>query len=386
MHPSRVHRALGTASPVPNFRDRMHKRYGMNPILRKLCTLPTAPFREHAVIDFVRGFASRHRLGIREDVAGNILLQSRRAAPRWVLVAHMDHPGLIAGEKIAGRRIRAVFHGGVRASHMRGVPVVFYDGPRAVRGAVVSAKADDRGTATSLVAIARGRVAPGAPGMFDFHVARQRGTKLHSRSLDDTAGVAAALQVLLNSRRRRSGPAVAVLLTRAEEVGFIGAIAAAREARLLRKSDLIVSIECSAMQPYAPQGSGVVIRVGDKTSVFDWGLTYSLAKSAEAMVGTKRNFQFQRALMPGGTCEATAFGVYGFRAGAVCIPLGNYHNMVPGKRALAAEYIDLNDWQSLVELLTHATAVAPISAQLELRKGMEKRYMRHRRDLREPRG
>src|SRR5439155_12123216 len=120
---------------------------------------------------------------------------------------------------------------------------------------------------------------------------------------------------------------VAVFLTRAEEEGFIGAVAAVLKPALLRKSDRIVAIECSAMQPYAPQGHGVIIRVGDKTSIFNSGLTYFLTQQAAALQKKSRSFKYQRALMPGGTCEATVYDAYGYTAAAVCVALGNYHNM-----------------------------------------------------------
>ena len=34
----------------------------------------------------------------------------------------------------------------------------------------------------------------------------------------------------------------------------------------------------------------------------------------------------QRCLMSGGTCEATAYQLYGYETGGLCIALGNYHN------------------------------------------------------------
>ena len=45
--------------------------------------------------------------------------------------------------------------------------------------------------------------------------------------------------------------------------------------------------------------------------------------------------------MPGGTCEATVYDAYGYTAAAVCIPLGNYHNMDRGKKKIGPEYIDV---------------------------------------------
>src|SRR4028118_1698993 len=60
--------------------------------------------------------------------------------------------------------------------------------------------------------------------------------------------------------------------------------------------------------------------------------------------------RFQRALMPGGTCEATVYDAYGFKAASICVPLGNYHNMDKAKGRIGPEYIDLNDWASMVKL------------------------------------
>lgn len=327
-------------------------------------------------MEYVHQFAARHHMARTSDRWGNLLVQARPGKPRWVMVAHMDHPGLIAGKTIGNGRIQADFHGGVRASHMRGTPVVFFDKGRRTTGKIISAQANERGIATGVVVETNGPVTVGACGMFDFKVAHKRGGLLHSRSLDDTAGVAAALQVLVNVKNHRAGrgAGAAALLTRAEEVGFVGAIAAARDGALLHKNDLIISIECSAMQPSVPQGKGVVIRVGDKTSVFDWEMTYSLNKSAEALAKTQKGFTFQRALMPGGTCEATAFLAYGYRAAALCVPLGNYHNMVAGKKTLGAEYIHLNDWQNLVDLLTHITSSSEYYDSRDLRKSMDQRF------------
>jgi len=42
--------------------------------------------------------------------------------------------------------------------------------------------------------------------------------------------------------------------------------------------------------------------------------------------------------MPGGTCEATVYDVYGFTAGSICVALGNYHNMDREKMKIGPEY------------------------------------------------
>ena len=63
--------------------------------------------------------------------------------------------------------------------------------------------------------------------------------------------------------------------------------------------------------------------------------------------------------MDGGSCEATAFGAYGYRATSLSLPLGNYHNMVDidgvrgGSRParVAPEFVSLDDFHGLIELL-----------------------------------
>jgi len=63
--------------------------------------------------------------------------------------------------------------------------------------------------------------------MFDQGVGRFKGGKFFSRVCDDLAGAAATLTMLDEFHRKSSKPnaTVAVLLTRAEEDGFIGAVA-----------------------------------------------------------------------------------------------------------------------------------------------------------------
>lgn len=144
--------------------------------------------------------------------------------------------------------------------------------------------------------------------------------------------------------------AVAVLLTRAEEDGFIGALGSVLTPKLLKPNDRVVSIECSAAQPAALLGGGVTVRVGDATSVFDSTLTHFLTAQAKALADEDSAFKFQRALMPGGTCEATVFDAWGYQSAAACVPLGNYHNMDRDAGKLAAEFIDVADWRSMVRL------------------------------------
>ena len=46
--------------------------------------------------------------------------------------------------------------------------------------------------------------------------------------------------------------------------------------------------------------------------------------------------------MSGGTCEATAYQLYGYRTAALCVALGNYHNCGPNHQ-IAPEYVSVDD-------------------------------------------
>jgi endoglucanase len=230
------------------------------------------------------------------------------------------------------------------------------------------------------VAIVRVRrpVPSGIAGMFDLGTSRATGKRFQSRAIDDLGGLAAAL-AMLDTLARRKTPCestICLLCTRAEEEGFIGAIAAVTHAQLLKKTDRLIAIECSAMQPYAPQGKGVILRVGDFTSIFHSGLTYFIRQQAAALQERDKSFQYQRALMPGGTCEATVYDAWGYLAASLCVPLGNYHNMDVAKKKMAAEFIDLDDWNNMVKLFLqiarHGHEFQP--GHRALKKRVEQRY------------
>ncbi|HEV7299959.1 MAG TPA: M20/M25/M40 family metallo-hydrolase [Tepidisphaeraceae bacterium] len=322
-------------------------------LLTQVCSLPTAPFVESQVVAFVERFVKAHRsMSLQRDRFGNLLisLPGRSRGPRWVFTAHMDHPGFVAERMIDNRSLHARFHGGVLSTYVRGSRVRFFSGSDEIRGTVTDVVDGDRGyPATATVRVAQAVMA-GSVGMFDVGEGRIRGKRFHSRVCDDLAGAAAALAMLDQLSRKRPKSPVAVLLTRAEEEGFIGAIAASTDSKLLRKTDRLIAIECSAAQPYAPIGGGCIVRIGDRTSVFNSAISYFITQQAEALAKADRTFKHQRALMPGGTCEATVYDVYGYTAGSICVPLGNYHNMDKAKGKIAAEFIDVNDWDSMVKL------------------------------------
>ena len=182
---------------------------------------------------------------------------------------------------------------------------------------------------------------------------------IETHACDDLAAVAAACAAFDRLLKNTSARNVGLLFTVAEEVGFIGAIHAARN-RLIPKNARLICLENSRSFPHdSPIGAGAIMRVGDRLSVFSPALTNELSKLFTAHTKKTAGFQWQRKLMAGGACEATAFAAYGFESTCLCLPLGNYHNMseidavTSGKRPaiIACEFVAVSDFHSLVEML-----------------------------------
>lgn len=323
--------------------------------LTALTSIPTTSGREQGVVAWVERWAGRRPdLRCEPDRWGNLLLSSIHPPGRPLIVAnaHIDHPGFVA-TGVSGRNVTAEFRGGVRAEYFPDAPVEFFDRAGAAHPGRVEAF-----ESMSSIRVRFPRqtgLEVGDIGRWRFQAARLgvAGDRLRAHACDDLAGTAAALAALDVTRRDPELGHFAVLLTRAEEVGFIGAIGAARSG-LVPKSSAILSIETSRSFPDSPIGGGPIIRVGDFSSVFDADLTNRLT----ALV-RERGLTHQRRLMAGGSCEATAFGAYGYRATGLCLALGNYHNMGDlamveqgrGRVRVAPEEISISDFDGLVSLL-----------------------------------
>jgi putative aminopeptidase FrvX len=104
-------------------------------ILQQVCSIPTAPFVEQRVAQYVREFVkARPRLRISEDRFGNLLIElpakSRNDAARWVFTAHMDHPGFIVRRMRDSRTLEADFRGGVDKAYFPGAKVRLFEAER----------------------------------------------------------------------------------------------------------------------------------------------------------------------------------------------------------------------------------------------------------------
>src|SRR6185312_4111908 len=333
-------------------------------IAKRLMSHPSVPFHEHAVRAEVEAICREHGLEFKRDKFGNVIVRLR-TSPKlrpFVLAAHMDHPGFEIVRQISARSWLARFLGGVPDEYFRpGIPVRLIHGERggetpAVPGA---AKLGRRPSKKKEFELHAKRAMERMPEfavweLEDFAVRKGR---IHGRGCDDLIGVASILATLIELKQSRARVHVMGVIARAEEIGFLGAMAAAAESTL-PKNSLVVSLETSRELPGVKMEQGVILRVGDRTSIFDSEAMRFLAEVAADLKTKNKKLRFQRALMSGGTCEATAYQEFGFQTAAVCVALGNYHNCAEGRR-IAAEFVSLTDALSMVELLAAAAKQMP---------------------------
>lgn len=356
-------------------------------ILRDILTLPTAPFLEHAVLEFIRARCARlPQVTLATDRYGNILAHyshSPQSLTPLVFTAHTDHPGFVSITPMVRGVLRAEFRGWVEPDYFVGTPVRFWSDKKWVKGRVRKItqagelnKFTGRTPPPRELAIAvSGAVEPNSPGMWDLPDPGLDDDCVAARGCDDLAGAAGLLALLERLSRRRARAEVYCLFTRAEEVGFIGAIGAARLGTIPRGLP-VIAIETSKALSNAPQGAGPILRVGDRTSIFSPGLTAFCERVAAGLARRRKAFRFQRKLMDGGTCESTAFLTYGYDTTGICVALGNYHNMDERRRRIASETIDLNDWRSMVDWFEALVLDAPgyVPASADLRRRLDERF------------
>ena len=334
-------------------------------IVREVVSIPTAPFLERGVRDYIRAFAEARGLAHQEDAFGNAYVTYRRGRRRRPLVlgAHVDHPALVVAG-VEGDQLDLEFRGGIDASYGDGEPLALYrEGahePHA-RAVVTSVRADERGRLAGAEATVDGDasgVAIEDLALWDVTPCRFRGEIVHARACDDLAGAAAVLATLDRIAAERPNGHVVGLFTRAEEVGLLGASVAARE-RLLPEDALVVAVETSSMAAgRAEQGGGPIVRLGDAMHVFSPRMSQWMTALGGELRAEDETFAFQRKLMDGGTTEATSYDLYGYETGAACIALGNYHNAGPRGR-VRAETVHLGDLEGLVRLFVRMHETTP---------------------------
>jgi len=359
---------------------------GVLPLFRHLTSVPTAPFREAAVSAKALQWIREHlggRASVRR-VRGGFIVSYRGAGkgPSLCLAAHLDHPAFDL-LKVTRMGATARLRGGLPPHLLAGAAVEAFgkipkDNRPLARGVIGPRPQKDGGLWTI-----EWTEAPAKGAKADFAVLALPACEIEagwllSRSVDDLLGCAISLEAMRRLSKARAKVNLTVLLNRAEEVGFVGALDMLRSG-VLSRGDSYLSIESSRELPGSKPGGGPTIRLGDKATAFDPNLTALLDDAAEVL--RKRGTKVQRLRLTGGTCEATAYLAFGFEAGGVAVPLVNYHNGW-GADAVAPEKVRLSDVEGGVKLLVEAarlfgskTLRGTLMARLEKRHDSEKRSL-----------
>ena len=325
-------------------------------IMARLGAEPAVAFYEGGVASAISAILSEIPLPFTVDEFGNIIVRipgRSSEVPPLALVAHMDHPGFEAVTVLDGYLVGDALGGVPESSFDSGVPlqVLLADGKR------LSAETAGRHGAESqrqvLIKLDQPRDVPlPCPVVFDLPDFQLDGDIIRMRAVDDLAGCGSILAVLAGLAQQAADGDVYGIFTRAEEVGLVGARLMA-EAGTLPADTLVLSAESSRTLPGAEMGSGPVVRVGDARYTFDADAESALIRAREVLESRPQGFNVQRQLMSGGTCEASAFAMYGYRTTGIAYPLGNYHNGGEDG-AIEAEYIHVDDFMGGIELMMEA--------------------------------
>jgi len=354
----------------------------------EVTAIPTAAGQEWRVVDWVERWV-RNQKGLRlhKDRFGNVRIEQLKTSSREpiYITAHLDHPAFVVRKQLDEFRLEMEFRGGVDNAYFVGACIEVFDNEgNSYVGLIETLQPKAKPFKRVVVRLKKevaGILIEGDIARWKFPPPVVKNGILHAPACDDLAGVASALSALdLIKNVPRMGN-VGVLLTRAEEIGFVGAIAAAKH-RTVKKSSRLLCLETSRSFPESPIGDGPILRVGDKTSVFGPELTNKIS-----VIMGGQTMKWQRKLMPGGTCESTAFCSFGYLSTCLCLALGNYHNMKdidgvllhnkPAK--VAPEYISVDDFHGLVKMLVIVCKNLDTPSADTLKSGLEtrlKKYMK----------
>jgi endoglucanase len=320
-----------------------------------LASAPTVSYREHEVFLRIRRELERSGIPYATDRWGNLIARHRPARPKGrpvAFTAHADHPGLII-TSCHGRLAEARWLGGVQERFFRGSAVRVETAEGSVNGHVIAARPGPSGRIAWVRLRLDRTVPPGSIGGWDLEPFRIKGPWIHTKSADDLLGCAAVLSLMKEVGRTLPPFTIYGVFTRAEEEGLLGATALAAD-RLLPIETAVVVLETNKEIPSGRLGKGPIVRVGDRKSVYTPGVCQALHDAAQEAEKKARGFRFQRALMDGGICEATAFQAFGYESAGLALALGNYHNM--GGKGIDEEIVHGDDLWNLSSLLPFATA------------------------------
>lgn len=346
--------------------------------LLELLAIPTAPFRESLIRQFcserltewgVPHCEDRHGnllVGVDSLVAYRRLLKRRTDEPLRLFIAHMDHPGFHGQRWVSRGVLKVQWHGGSPVKHLNGARMWLADGAGYVGfGKLRKVRRHPQGYGMTEAEVllekaslaVADRPAKELYGAFAFRKpVWTSGKRIYTKAADDLVGVFAIMETARQLRKGiQQGVPFVGLLTRAEEVGFVGMVAHLESESLsqARRQVLAVSLEASRTLPGAVIGKGPVVRLGDRRTTFDPAASQLLTVTAEKVLKGR----YQRRIMDGGSCEATAATVFGVTTIGMTVPLGNYHNQgyeggadCPNPEGPAPEFVHQDDVEGMVKL------------------------------------
>jgi len=314
------------------------------------------------VLDGIRAELETAGISARTDAFGQLHARVSAGAAKRALVfaAHTDHPAFEIIEA-SGRTGKARVLGGFRQRVFPSeVAVTVHTDADA--GASFAAVLTDPVTdvaplhnSTTVCRIRADRpLAVGQFAMLDLPAADVEGDEIRMRAADDLAGCALIVQVLQGLRDEQAPHDVHAIFTRAEETGLYGARLAAED-QLLPRDAYVVSVEASRALAGAEAGQGIVVRAGDLHNTFSNEAERYLRVARERLA--ERGIPTQRALLVGGTCEASSFVRLGWTATGIALPNVNYHNAAPDG-GFAPEIVRLSDLLSGIALGIEASLAA----------------------------
>lgn len=349
-------------------------------LLKEILSTPSAPYREGQMVSLISRVLKEGGVPYFYDPSGNIvvgvssasqyraLLAKKSSEPVRIFMAHLDHPGFHGIKWKTPRKLEVKWFGGSPTRRLNGSKVWLSSGAGPVEygtfqnvvfakkvknihnlsidKAGVVFKNDQKVKATDFF------------GGFAFRKpVWQTGQLIYTKAADDLVGVFTIVSTALDlwKTKLKNRPPFLGILTRAEEVGLIGAIGHFQLGWLqaAKRNFIVVSIETSRALAGAVIGKGPVVRLGDRSTVFDPDALRVFREVANTVLPGAHQVK----LMDGGTCEASGAMAYGFACVGISVPLGNYHNQSieggPDSRGLsgpAPEFVHRTDIQGVLAL------------------------------------
>lgn len=323
----------------------------VEPILKDIVSTPTSPFREDRVIEKILTYLKKFGLNIMTTKYNNIIVSFGRkdSMEDIYFISHTDHPGFLVQEDNKKTSILKVM-GGVpfHAKNFKKVAEIdILTGKRYVHNIKKVIKKEN-----GVFVETKNSKDINPNNIFTLNLKSyyKRNDTIYAHAIDDLGGCSAQIAAVsyLSKHKKDLETNVHFVFTRAEEVGFIGIISLIKNG-YLPKNGYYISCETSKCISPVQFGKGVVLRLGDKAGIFEQQFTNSLFSYFQKKALLEK-YPIQRALLDGGTCEATPLVVNNFKASGFACPLGNYHNL-SDDNTIKEEYINANDFTSYVNTI-----------------------------------